>query len=212
MDFKTALSIIIPFIVGIAPAFITIINVKSVNKAQKELSDESLKLQREISEKRITADIILKSRVTWIQDVRKITANIFSLYSQYTYSTDSEKNSIYSKFNSEVLKLRLYFSTLEEHEMCFNFKEIKEQKNPKAYVVSLQNGQSKSDNAQAVQFLKRSDNKGKNKYMVELLTELSNVGNKDNDNINYMSALFIILVEATSNYLKIEWEVIKGNN
>ncbi|MDR7697749.1 hypothetical protein [Lactococcus lactis] len=177
---------------------------------EKKLLEQSLELQQKISDEKIHADIISQARIKWIQDVRETTSNVFSLY--YQCCTVEDKNlrtELSGKYSAEVLKLRLFFATLEyQDEENINFNQISSHDEPDKYLKDIQTKYPDDPSSKALKLLKNLDsNEGKNIYMVELINELAR--SRAFTNQNYMSSLFSELVVAVSIYLKIDWEKSK---
>lgn len=177
---------------------------------EKKLLEQSLELQQKISDEKIHADIISQARIKWIQDVRETTSNVFSLY--YQCCTVEDKNlrtELSGKYSAEVLKLRLFFATLEyQDEKNINFNQISSHDEPDKYLKDIQTNYPDDPSSKALKLLKNLDsNEGKNIYMVELINELAR--SRAFINQNYMSSLFSELVVAVSIYLKIDWEKSK---
>lgn len=177
---------------------------------EKKLLEQSLELQQKISDEKIHADIISQARIKWIQDVRETTSNVFSLY--YQCCTVEDKNlrtELSGKYSAEVLKLRLFFATLEyQDEENINFNQISSHDEPDKYLKDIQTKYPDDPSSKALKLLKNLDsNEGKNIYMVELINELAR--SRAFTNQNYMSSLFSELVVAVSIYLKIDWEESK---
>uniref|UniRef100_UPI0034DD4B22 hypothetical protein n=1 Tax=Lactococcus sp. TaxID=44273 RepID=UPI0034DD4B22 len=177
---------------------------------EKKLLEQSLELQQKISDEKIHADIISQARIKWIQDVRETTSNVFSLY--YQCCTVEDKNlrtELSGKYSAEVLKLRLFFATLEyQDDENINFNQISSHDEPDKYLKDIQTNYPDDPSSKALKLLKNLDsNEGKNIYMVELINELAR--SRAFTNQNYMSSLFSELVVAVSIYLKIDWEKSK---
>ncbi|MCQ4972476.1 hypothetical protein [Lactococcus lactis] len=180
---------------------------------EKKLLEKSLELQQKISDEKIHADIISQARIKWIQDVRETTSNVFSLY--YQCCTVEDKNlrtELSGKYSAEVLKLRLFFATLEyQDEKNINFNQISSHDEPDKYLKDIQTNYPDDPSSKALKLLKNLDsNEGKNIYMVELINELER--QRAFTNKKYMSSLFSELVVAVSIYLKIDWEQSKKIN
>ncbi|MCC4310738.1 hypothetical protein [Carnobacterium maltaromaticum] len=204
-------------------------NKKTINN-QKTVNEESLKMQRELNEKNIEANIISKARIEWIQSVRNDVAEyiavIYSIHAHaYQFMKDDELISEDRRFLKEQNRIldeeddytKDYEHFMLEHGDSYKYRVNKLSKSKEKIDI---------DNFKILEFaekiiLKFSDNEEhkkieeivmwfplrtkdfKDKIKEEKHGESEEILNEFNNHVFMMRNIF-------REYFKQEWEVAKG--
>jgi len=170
------------------------------------------KLQKELQQKQIAADLKASARIQWIQEVRKQTAKLISAHQKlwitsYNFSevaearAENEKQKVYAEFLEEAILLELYFankpgkkklSFAEDRGKNF-YKESWEQQergNPQNEKIT----KAKENNKPLWNILFNDENNdGKEELIVSLIEDIKNnpaeKGKKDNPCSRYLASV-----------------------
>lgn len=219
-DFIPFFPSIVTFIIGIVTVFMT----------RKNLT-ETQRMQAILNEKRIKADIITKSRIAWIQDVRTQAAETLESYIKYIEahrSVDKEKAiESYYNYTKQLDILRLYFPK-ENPQLTYDFKlkSLRETWDIDDNFKKLPDNSSSKKNIIKMMYPGSNGNAGRNNYINDYAMELKDIAypfdtfeiarKNDIDAQEYARNLIAnqyylnLLIEVIGNYLKLEWEVAKN--
>lgn len=208
---------------------------KEINESNKiltkEINESNEKMQEKLSKDRIKADVVVSSRIKWIEEVRK--ANIDYLISLQSYRDDFSDKQKKLDFKRNSYMMMSYFPTesiQEDSDASINNKNmIQYLKNQKIRDAALVNNMIKGNiSDKEYMYLKKikrffkfkNDNYGKNKYIYLYFAyydrKLRHIGN------NYQNLPKIYIDKEISEiinfsmsviplYLKIEWNRAKNN-
>lgn len=208
---------------------------KTINNSnrnlKKEINESNEKMQEKLSKDRIKADVVVSSRIKWIEEVRK--ANIDYLISLQSYRDDFSDKQKKLDFKRNSYMMMSYFPTesiQEDSDASINNKNmIQYLKNQKIRDAALVNNMIKGNiSDEEYMYLKdikrffkfKNDNYGKNKYIYLYFAyydrKLRHIGN------NYQNLPKIYIDKEISEiinfsmsviplYLKIEWNRAKNN-
>ncbi|MDT2885579.1 hypothetical protein [Lactococcus lactis] len=219
-DFAPYIPTLLTFLIGAVTIIMTRINLKS-----------SQKLQETLNAKRINADIITKSRIAWIQDVRGQAAETLECYIKYIEAhRSSEKNKAFVSYYNYLKQLdilRLYFpkenpqvtyefeleSLRKTWEKENDFTKLPDDSLSKKYIYQMMYPGSKG-------------NIGRNNYINDYAMQLKSIElpfdtfeSAQEKNIsakefarNLVANQYYLnlLIEVIGDYLKLEWEVAKN--
>lgn len=137
---------IVAIVVAIISLIGVIINVMFTNSISKKINQNNGELQEKLNQKNIDANLKAKARIEWIQNVRKTSAELISIYYQLLNSTDKK------------ILLETFISSQEKVELLILF--FGSEKKHKGMVDSV----SIND---------MGSNEGKNDLIVDFLSNLS---------------------------------------
>lgn len=113
-----------------------LINAFSTNRMSKKINQNNNTLQEKLNQKNIDANLRAKARIEWIQNVRKTSAELISLYYELLNITDKDRlleTFISSQEKTELLIL--FFGPEKQH------KEL----TPEASIESVESNEGKND-------------------------------------------------------------------
>lgn len=220
-----------PFSVAIISGVFTYRVNKNTQKFKKEINESNKILTKEINESneklkekllkdRIQADVTALSRIKWIEEVRKTSADYISALNGYYFHHDNEEKK--ENFIELSYRMKLYFP--------INFNDNMSNRNKKGEdnVINLAKGVIK----EAKNFLKTNINnstiyesssvKKFIKYKYSNLGKSPFINRMFNDNLNVMlnsitpkenekNEMVNTTIDVISTYLKIEWDRAKNN-
>ena len=123
-----------------------LINIFSTNYFSKKINKNNNELQEKLNQKNIDANLKSKARIEWIQNVRKTSSELISIYYRLLNSTD--KNTLLENF----------FTAQEKNELLILF-----------FGPEKQNQEMK----QQIDIKSEESNKGKNDLIVNFLDNLN---------------------------------------
>lgn len=220
------LSDLAPYLSSLVTFFIGIKTVK-MTKNNLELTQET---QEKINTRRINADIITKSRIAWIQDVRVQAAETLDSYNKYIEahrSIDKDKAFMsYYNYTKQLEILRLYFPK-ENPQTTYDFKlnSLRETWDIDNDFTKLPDDSSNKKYIHEMMYPGAKGNVARNNYINDYAMQLKvtafpfetfesakNKGVSFKEMARDLSAnqyYLNLLIEVIGNYLKIEWEVAK---
>lgn len=140
---------------GILPLIGVGINIFYTNKIKKEINHSNNKLQIELNQKNIDANLKSKARIEWIQKVRNTSAELIMLYNTFLNLEDRDK------------MLEVFLSSQEKTELLILFFGPEKQ-NSKVDIKNMESNDGK--NELIVEFLSKL-NKDIYLYYKELVKE-----------------------------------------
>ncbi|TPR53167.1 hypothetical protein [Apilactobacillus kunkeei] len=198
---------------------------KEINESNKiltkEINESNEKLKEKLLKDRIQADVTALSRIKWIEEVRKISADYISALNEYYF----HHNDPYKKENFMELsyRMKLYFPI----NFSDNMSNLKEE--DKENILGL----VKEVIEEAEEFLKEDVNNYSTIYDSDAVKKFiknrhSNIGKSPfinrmfDDNFKIMMAygtpqkekeneIIDTTIEVISTYLKVEWDRAKNN-
>ncbi|MGJ0869970.1 hypothetical protein ACR76M_12460 [Enterococcus innesii] len=100
----------------IANVWINITQNKKQQAFQKEMNDEQQKLQKEMTKTQIDANLKAKARIEWINDVRKMSANLISSLVDIKNMDEAYEEKLI-EVSKEAELLKLYFGSYKTDEI-----------------------------------------------------------------------------------------------
>lgn len=172
----TEWAIWVPIIISLVSVFLAYRQARDTKKnnediltQQKKNNDAILKQQKELGEATIKAEVISKSRIDWIQEVRKAVANLIASYSDLAKSNPSNSDVYLQKLVDLQEKnemLILYFGndqSSELHDIFNGDKLIYVDEKECQFIITPEATEKLTD---------LKSNRGKNEFVVLYLRKL----------------------------------------
>lgn len=197
---------------------------KEINESNKiltkEINESNEKLKEKLLKDRIQADVTALSRIKWIEEVRKTSADYISALNGYYFHYDNEEKK--EKFIELSYRMKLYFP--------LNFNDNMSEKNAEDEKNMIQLSEGILNESE--DFFKGKFNKdyivhGSNSVNKFLSNKNSNVANSPFINMMFDINLKLMLndrpeeqqknemvdktIDVISTYLKVEWDRAKNN-